>query len=149
MEYTIVVAASASESAAATMSPCSLENVGSRRKSRDASMMTLAARRAARTATARIGSEVAFIVAIINISRVRDDFRIMAGRCRSSARLRHATPAAFLLSGRRPAHRDATQFEWVLGDIAFRKRVEVWTGRRADRLPMGRPRTDGGQKSRR
>ena len=44
--------------------------------------------------------------------------------------------------------RDATQFEWVLGDIAFRKRVEVWTGRRADRLPMGRPRTDGGQKSR-
>jgi REP-associated tyrosine transposase len=46
------------------------------------------------------------------------------------------------------AIRDATQFEWALGDIVFRKRVEAWTGRRADRLPMGRPRSDGGQKSR-
>src|SRR5438105_212763 len=60
-EIVATIALSASESAAATMSPCSLENVGSRRKSRDASMMTLAARRAARTATARIGSEVVFM----------------------------------------------------------------------------------------
>ena len=46
------------------------------------------------------------------------------------------------------AIRDATQFEWALGDVAFCKRVEAWTGRRADRLPMGRPRTHGGHKSR-
>src|SRR5882724_3134145 len=43
------------------MSPCSFENVGSRRKSRDASIITLAARRAARTATASTGSLAAFI----------------------------------------------------------------------------------------
>lgn len=36
--------------------------------------------------------------------------------------------------------RDATQYEWALGSPSFCKRVEVWTGRRADRLPTGRPR---------
>jgi len=46
------------------------------------------------------------------------------------------------------AIRDATQLEWALGDIAFRERAEARTGRRADRLPMGRPRTDGERKSR-
>src|SRR5205814_7773468 len=46
------------------------------------------------------------------------------------------------------AIRDATQFEWALGDIAFRERAEARTGRRADRLPTGRPRTDGERKSR-
>ena len=55
------IALSASVSADDTMSPCSLENVGSRRRSRDASMMTLAARRAARTATASTGSLEVFI----------------------------------------------------------------------------------------
>ena len=40
------------------------------------------------------------------------------------------------------AIRDATQFEWALGSATFRTRVEAWTGRRADRLPMGRPHKD-------
>lgn len=44
--------------------------------------------------------------------------------------------------------RDATQFEWVLGGRPFRENVEAGTGRRADRLPMGRPRTNGEKKSR-
>lgn len=38
--------------------------------------------------------------------------------------------------------RDATQFEWALGGPSFRENVEARTGRRAGRLPMGRPRTD-------
>lgn len=50
------------------------------------------------------------------------------------------------------AIRDATQFEWALGwalgGDSFGKRVEAWSGQRADRLPMGRPRTDGKPTSR-
>jgi putative transposase len=46
------------------------------------------------------------------------------------------------------AIRDATQFEWALGDASFRTRVEASTGRRTDRLPMGRPRTSREPKSR-
>lgn len=46
------------------------------------------------------------------------------------------------------AIRDATQFEWALGSTAFGQHVEAWTGRRAKRLPMGRPRTDAEPKSR-
>ena len=46
------------------------------------------------------------------------------------------------------AIRDATQFEWVLGGESFRRNVESWIGRRADRLPRGRPREDGKPKSR-
>jgi len=46
------------------------------------------------------------------------------------------------------AIRDATRFEWALGGATFRKRAEAWTGRRADRLPMGRPRKDRETKSR-
>jgi putative transposase len=46
------------------------------------------------------------------------------------------------------AIRDATQFEWVLGGASFRTHIEGWTGRRADRLPMGRPRADREPKSR-
>jgi putative transposase len=38
------------------------------------------------------------------------------------------------------AIRDATQFEWALGRPTFRKDVETQTGRRASRLPKGRPR---------
>lgn len=38
------------------------------------------------------------------------------------------------------AIRDATQFEWVLGQATFRRDVETQTGRRASRLPKGRPR---------
>jgi putative transposase len=44
--------------------------------------------------------------------------------------------------------RDATQFEWNLGSRSFREHVEARTGRRAGRLPMGRPRTDGERKNR-
>lgn len=39
--------------------------------------------------------------------------------------------------------RDATQFEWALGSASFCEHVEARTGRRAGRLPMGRPRTEG------
>ncbi len=46
------------------------------------------------------------------------------------------------------AIRDATQFEWALGSRAFRERVQTMTGRRSDRLPKGRRRTDGERKSR-
>ena len=46
------------------------------------------------------------------------------------------------------AIRDATQFEWALGGAAFRQRIEANTGRRADRLPMGRPRKGPEVKSR-
>ena len=46
------------------------------------------------------------------------------------------------------AIRDATQFEWALGSVGFRNRVEACTGRRADRLPMGRPRLSDETKSR-
>jgi putative transposase len=46
------------------------------------------------------------------------------------------------------AIRDATQFEWALGDASFHARVEACTGRRADRLPLGRPRTGREAKSR-
>jgi hypothetical protein len=55
-EIVAMIACSASASAPDTMSPCSLENVGSRLRSREASTITDAARRAARTATARTGS---------------------------------------------------------------------------------------------
>jgi len=34
--------------------------------------------------------------------------------------------------------RDATQFEWVLGNERFRQGAARWTGRRAERLPLGR-----------
>ena len=37
------------------------------------------------------------------------------------------------------AIRDATRFEWALGSDAFRHLVEARTGRRASRLPLGRP----------
>ena len=46
------------------------------------------------------------------------------------------------------AIRDATQFEWALGDAAFRAVVETRAGRRADRLPKGRPVTRDKAKSR-
>ena len=46
------------------------------------------------------------------------------------------------------AIRDATQFEWALGSTSFREHVEARTGRRAARLPMGRPRTQREPKSR-
>jgi putative transposase len=46
------------------------------------------------------------------------------------------------------AIRDATQFEWALGDAAFRAVVETRARRRADRLPKGRPVTRDGAKSR-
>jgi len=38
------------------------------------------------------------------------------------------------------AIRDATQFEWALGNRAFRETAEALTGRRAARQPKGRPR---------
>jgi len=41
--------------------------------------------------------------------------------------------------------RDATQFEWALGDRAFREKVEALTGRRAARRPKGRPRKKCGR----
>ena len=44
--------------------------------------------------------------------------------------------------------RDATQFEWALGSTALRQHVKAWTARRAERLPMGRPRTGAEPKSR-
>jgi putative transposase len=37
------------------------------------------------------------------------------------------------------AIRDATQNAWALGGAAFRRRIDAF-GRRAERLPMGRPR---------
>ncbi|HET8877660.1 MAG TPA: transposase [Casimicrobiaceae bacterium] len=46
------------------------------------------------------------------------------------------------------AIRDATQFEWALGDAAFREVVETRTGRRAHRLPIGRPVSHDAGKSR-
>jgi len=46
------------------------------------------------------------------------------------------------------AIRDATQFEWALGGEAFRRKVESSTGRRADRLTLGRPRKECARKSR-
>jgi hypothetical protein len=46
------------------------------------------------------------------------------------------------------ALRDRMQFEWSLGSASFRKHVEASTVRRANRLPMGRPPTDGEPKSR-
>jgi putative transposase len=45
------------------------------------------------------------------------------------------------------AIRDAIRFEWVLGGKAFRERIEAVTGRRGDRLAMGRPRTARNDKS--
>jgi len=38
------------------------------------------------------------------------------------------------------AIRDATQFEWALGNRAFREKAEALTGRQAARQPKGRPR---------
>jgi hypothetical protein len=43
------------------------------------------------------------------------------------------------------AIRDATQFEWALGRRAFRDHAEALTGRRAARIPKGRPRKNGEQ----
>jgi putative transposase len=43
------------------------------------------------------------------------------------------------------AIREATRFEWALGSAAFRTMAEASTGRRADRLPKGRPRPAAGQ----
>ena len=40
------------------------------------------------------------------------------------------------------AIRDATQFEWVLGDEGFKRRAERLADRRVDRLPLGRPRVE-------
>lgn len=47
---------------------------------------------------------------------------------------RHEIPEADLC-----AIRDATQNGWALGSDGFRARIDA-TGRRAGRLPMGRPR---------
>ena len=46
------------------------------------------------------------------------------------------------------AIRNATQFEWALGDTAFHEFVEARTGRRTSRLAMGRPRADSEEESR-
>jgi len=43
------------------------------------------------------------------------------------------------------AIRDATQFEWALGNRAFREKAEALTGRRAARRAKGRPRKKSGR----